>query len=61
LNSGGVTMLTRTSVHCADRMVAMSSSYGFACMSAHFGSGNTSLSLAVVSWNRLDVVMGWII
>src|SRR5918996_143018 len=34
-NTDGVTMLTRSSVVCADRIVATSSSYGLECSSAH--------------------------
>ena len=38
-NSAGVTRLTRTSVVCADRMVAMSSWNGVAKSSSQWASG----------------------
>ena len=39
LNSAGVTILTRTSVHCADKMVAISNCSGLENFSAHVASG----------------------
>src|SRR5580704_13977750 len=42
LNNSGVTMFTRTSVHCAERIVATRSSQGERCVSAQTASGYAS-------------------
>src|ERR1700755_1105364 len=43
-NNSGVTMLTRTSVHCAERIVATSSSHGVRCVNAQTAFGYASSS-----------------
>src|SRR5689334_6013184 len=43
-NSVGVTMLTRSSVHCADRIVAQSNSNALVWLSAQCASGYSSAS-----------------
>ena len=50
--SAGVTMLTRASVHCAERIVATSNSYGFEKSSSQVASGYAAASPASIAAER---------
>src|SRR3954468_22311265 len=49
LNRSCVTMFTRSSVHCAERIVAISSSNGVSCTRAQVASGYSRLSRLTTS------------
>src|SRR5689334_13863086 len=51
-NRPGVTSLTRLSVHCAERMVATSSSQAFEWRKAQVAAGYISSSTARIFWTR---------
>src|SRR5947207_9653048 len=57
-NRAGVTMLTRSSVVCADRIVATSSSYAFECSSAQRASGYASRKRRTTSVARARAPRG---
>src|ERR1044071_10398010 len=48
LNRSAVTMLTRSSVHCAERMVPTSNSSGFEKFKLHRASGYSFLRRAII-------------
>jgi hypothetical protein len=50
--SPGVTRFTRSSVHCAERIVAIRSSNGFACVSAHSARAYSFLRIRAISEAR---------
>src|SRR3954469_21986911 len=52
LKMAGVTMFTRASVHCADRMVATSSSQALRCVSAHCTFGYVASRRRKISATR---------
>src|ERR1700722_4433247 len=55
--STGVTMLTRASVHCAERMVATSSSHGLRCSSAQVAPGYAFCKPAMIFAMRAGEVL----
>ena len=53
-NSGGVTRLTRSSVHCAERIVATSSSHGVRNVSEHLASGYSTRRRRTIARARAE-------